>query len=202
LVCVLGIGFSVIALTAATAGAGLLYQDPDAYLSGAVRGFGDMLVTADMEYAVYYESAPQLGLDFDNLYIYAYQFYILPPSMMPVNLFTMGLLSPESAIDHEWYVHDQDPGSIAPSSVPGKVGPLSIHWEFNNPNVSQNQHSEILYYTSPYNPDVAKAVGSLGTASGYFPCPKVPEPGTGTLVLIAAFSFLFAGGVRRVLGKM
>jgi hypothetical protein len=209
---VLGVAALLAAVTATPADAGLLTQyDPNSQ-SGTVVGLSPQEVglewcfTADIEYAVYHESAAVLGLNFPGRYIYAYQLFNYADSTFPLDTFSMGLHGNEQ-IDHVGYL-DPNSDSCLPDGI-GDVGANSVIWQFNDSRppsstVSPGGHSAILYFTSPFGPGRASAtvVGWVGAnvpeSSG--PYSPVPEPATGSLMIIGAVAVLFAGVGRRVRG--
>jgi hypothetical protein len=216
--CPLGIAVLILALTAATASAGLLTYDDGTYLQGAARNFGDGFpLAADMEYAVYYETAPHLGLDYSGtgLYIYAYQFFVLPESYEEARVvyFNMGLADQNPGISNEGYIAAAlDPGytiSHEPEVIGWQSDAYCVSWAFGaidsgTTEVAPGEQSDIMYFTSPHSPAMDYgSLGGFGTADGDFPFPSpTPEPGTGSLMVLGAISLFLAGAVRRrVLGK-
>jgi hypothetical protein len=217
--CALGVGVLLIALTATSASGGLLLTDPNTLQSGAVNDIvGSMdldedgvldlyMFTADLEYAVYQESAPALSLSFPNLYIYAYQFFNHDESQDVLNAFSMGIAE-NQLVGNVGYVADPDPDytSIAPSSGVWNQGASSVKWQFSTLEVAPNEQSEILYFTSPFGPGRAYATlaGGMGVTvddPGSQPFSPIPEPSTAWLMSIGAVALLLANFIRQVYGR-
>ena len=218
--CALGVGALLIALMATTASGGFLLTDSNTLQSGAVNDIvGSMdldedgvpdwyMYTVDLEYAVYYESAPTLSLSFPDKYIYAYQFFNHEESEDNLNAFSMGV-DGDQLVGNVGYVADPDPdyASIAASSGIWNLGANSVVWQFSSPEVAPNEQSEILYFTSPFGPGRAYATltGGMGVTiddPGSQPFSPISEPSTMGLMSIGAIAFLLANAIRRVYNKV
>ncbi|MBN2581376.1 MAG: hypothetical protein JXB10_20510 [Pirellulales bacterium] len=192
----MSLGISVLVLTAVSADAGFLLTDPEAEIQGVKSIFG----MADVEYAVYDESAPDLNLNFEDSYIYAFQIFNSPYGM-PIQSFNMGILVPDPGINVIDFVADPlDTGgiSVIPTACE-RASSQSLRWLFNSPNIDCPGQSKILFYTSPHGPD-GETVGSIDFGNEMFPCPSVPEPGTGTLVILGVISLFLVRAARRTRG--
>jgi hypothetical protein len=214
-VCLSSVAILLSCVFGTTASAGFLTTDPTALTKGSSQISGSdtidditLSLTADVDYAVYYQSASGLGLNFPGRYIYAYQFYVEPDlSTELVNLFSMGVKKGNFDIADAGFVLDPSPiaGDVYHSPdlpVSGwNPGAKSVLWHFEGTpsganSVLPGEHSEILFFTSPNAPvtDTGTLAGGE-TATGMFPSP-VPEPATGILVLIGA-AFFAATAVGR-----
>jgi hypothetical protein len=206
--CLLVAGALFLMVPGATAG--LLLTDPDTINHGAAPNLGEFLdlgddyiigFKADLEYAVYYGSAPSLGLTdplYANKYIYAYQFLNHAESYDPINQFSVGVLG-DMQISNEGYMSGS---GIAPSHWDWTLSSSnSIVGEFKTPEVAPGQHSAIFYFASPFGPGQHSAsfVGGIGTTTDVF-SPVVPEPAA-ILMLIGAMAFFLAPLARQRYNK-
>jgi hypothetical protein len=201
----------LIAATGVPAEAGLLLLNDPNSQHGAVVGLAPAedpsFFAADIEYAVYRDSAAALNLRFPGLYIYAYQLFNYADSTFPLDTFSMGVNGNQQVANVGYC--DPTGGSRLPDGLgEWSLGANSVLWEFNDNHppssmVYPGGHSAILYFTSPFGPGRASAtvVGGLGADVGESngPFSPIPEPATGGLLLVGAAALLAAAGARRMM---
>jgi hypothetical protein len=205
-ICAIGAAALLVVVTAPLADAGLLTQyDPNSQY-GTIQGItpegAEWAFTADLEYAVYHNSATALGLNFPGQYIYAYQLFN-DDGCYPLELFSLGLHTNHSVANVGFI--DPTGDSYLPDG-PGSPDAFSVIWQFNDDDppsqrVAAGGHSAIMYFTSPSAPGRASCsvVGGLGAdvpeASG--PFSPAPEPTTGGLLAAGAIALFFARVAKR-----
>jgi hypothetical protein len=183
--------------------AGLLSGDPNAEQSGGIS-FSKNTLSGILEYAVY---APgNFNTSFDgadpsggNDYVYAYQI-IGGASTESIKELTVGLNGNESPASPGYVISPSNvspnmPGGLNPCQLVGGGAPpkyTSCAWDFVVTKVKSGQSSKVLFFTSPYGPemDSASIHGSLNASTMSVPSP-VPEPGT-LLLSLTAFGGIVA----------
>jgi hypothetical protein len=189
---------------------GFLVNDTTALDRGKIEGLvGDMgLITAKIEYAVYYQTA--FGQTFPGRYIYAYQIFNDASSGtydQSLRDFTVGLDGDEQVANLGYFA---DPTSPPPSPVPKPPSTWSNQgtsalWVFGWPTdqgVLPSGRSQIVYYTSPFPPERANSqvtsewdtVTTPTPGSGATdlrPFSPVPEPPTWGLLAVGLIFLLF-----------
>jgi hypothetical protein len=218
--CAMGLAVLILVTAAATANAGLLatdstYEHGVAHLAPALDWdeppdgiIDDWPYVADLEYAVYKDSAPSLGLSgpsYAGKYIYAYQLFNLSNGItddgMPLVSLNVGVYGSQDMVEQVGYVPDSS--AVAPLAPYGTWSPgaQSVMWyfgEFLGDGVQPGEHSTIVYFVSPNRPGTDNA-----TVTGVYPdtvggvLSPTPEPATGVLMIIGAVFFIFVGPVRR-----
>jgi len=230
LVFISGMGFLLIAVMGPRVNADLLskytsnfYQD---YYGGIDNLYGNTYgddgfffhaFTADLEYAVCYQSA--FGKTFPNRYIYAYQIvnhaegdgdpfdsnnWNSDDSYAEINYFSIATTgNPLISYEDEsgmYYVHDSG-NALAGWSWNGNS--MDADFFSNSQWIMPGEHSAIIYFTSPYGPtrDHATMTGGAGSNMddpSVQPFTPIPEPATVVLTLIGAMALFLANAVRRI----
>jgi hypothetical protein len=164
-------------------------------------------LSASVDYAVYAPGRFQqtfgtTALSDSSDYVYAYQIYN-GPGQISVQTFTVGLADfgahpQDKQVANIGYVPNlSDSSSVAPPAgsynfQPGTVPETSALWNFSPVNnLPAGDHSDVLFYTSPYPPELDSSTiqSSLPIIQESLPSPA-PEPGTGLLLSVAAVSLL------------
>jgi hypothetical protein len=209
----------LLGFASSAAWAGPLPTDPAAI--PAAQGFAvfsganpsaSHTIHAKVEYAVYapgtFSGSAALGLPADisggSQYIYAYEIFNdgndANVSLLSVGLFAGAVANNATLISHI-------PGSPEAGTVPdvSSFNPATIapktnaRWSFNSPKLAIGDHSDILIFASPYQPQwkVSSMTGGFTTgASAVLPSP-IPEPGTFILSAMAVACLVAARGLRR-----
>jgi hypothetical protein len=169
-------------------------------------------IHATVEYAVYapgtFSGSAALGLPADisggSQYIYAYEIFN-DGNDANVTLLSVGLFAGAVANNATLITHlpgTPEAGTAPNNSLfnPAAIGPKSnARWTFNSPNLAIGDHSDILIFASPYQPQwkVSSITGGFTTgASAILPSP-IPEPGTFVLSAMAVACLVAARGLRR-----
>ncbi|MGA2797285.1 MAG: hypothetical protein ABSE63_06900, partial [Thermoguttaceae bacterium] len=164
--CAWGIGALLIFAMTATASAGILMTDTSdqPITHGSITDVGEYYIDPDdpddtyglqanLEYAVYYGSAPTIGLtdpDFLGKYIYAYEIFNQDISTVNINAFSLGTHGYQG-IANVSSVFDPDPFYTSHTPLGGEVIAdfKSVKWSFYNGTDSDEilpgDQSNILY---------------------------------------------------------
>jgi hypothetical protein len=210
-------------LLSATATAGPLPTDPNAYLQGSAlmsNTLGSNVLKSEVEYGVYapgqFSASVALGNPVDpsggTAFVYAYEIFddSNGGNALVLNL-SVGIdyLHRPTAIPVGW--PSNQVGHVAGPDGPG-VGPAlsqflptisdpkhNIKWTYTTTQIHPGEHSDILIYTSPFHAHMflSSMTGGSGTiASNNLPSP-VPEPATAVLAVVAVICLLAAKCARR-----
>jgi hypothetical protein len=220
-------GIVLLALMGPTATAGTLLTIPGACsgyqggvygVAGYIAEFDYTSYTADLNFAVFKDSVPTLGLSFPGRYIYTYQLFNWDSSNDSITTFDLGLYATEISRDGINRANVYGPDGTMPSdyvagsvSDPTPTDPTSrswstisvtdnsLHWNFDtfSTSVMPGEQSDILYFVSPYSPYLSNASFSAAAAVNMENIP-VPEPATGMMAIFGGIGLILAVGVRRV----
>ena len=218
----------VFLMMVGSAHAGALPTDPKAMgawqgsvTMSQVSGSNELL--AEVEFAVYapgqFSTSTALGLPADPSggadYVYAYEVFNDGPNGSNVTVQTLtinvdypnfpnAIPIPGSFVSN---VAGLDPPGLAPHLsrfVPASGQPKhSVVWNYDSVsgllNPSPAQHSDILYFASPWAPHfVLSSIGGGVSTGATQPLPSpIPEPATGALAMIATICLLAANIARR-----
>jgi hypothetical protein len=149
------------------------YQGSSPFSAGGV-------LNGYVDYAVFAPGQYDGTVSFNNLYVYAYQVFSNPSSMVSIDYFSVGL---KSGISVPTVMYD----SAADYAVPGGniptlslLMPQQVLYLFQSDSISATEYSRTLLFTSNIGPGMAEGVVSAGFAGGAImalPSP-VPEPAT------------------------
>lgn len=208
------VGF-VLVLLAGSALAGPLPTDPNALSAWqGSKVITSSKITATVEYAVYAPgqfsasaalnnpSDPSLGSD----YVYAYE---IIAGAQAVKDLTVGITAggvPAASTNIGNYSFNPEFG-LPPTSqgfilqtVPPPTKVSNAKWTNAGPlNLWQNTHSDILYFTSPFAPQLfisSISGGSTAIATNQLPSP-IPEPSTAILAATGLVAMLLVRRLRK-----
>lgn len=204
-------GVLSLCVVAGTAAAGPLNGHADALpgWTGALSGqytSGQTVLSVILDYAVFGPGDyPGQVPGWDTEYVYAYQVFNQPASTVALTFLSVGLEAGSAAGnpgDDPSVVAGVPgaPGGIAPDLA--SIGTSSARWGwgfgmFPSPEVGVNEHSTVLVFTSPNEPQyqpTTLADGGVPVPIGLAPSP-MPEPVTMTLISLGGI--LLVGRRRR-----
>jgi hypothetical protein len=211
----LPVTFLAVFAISAPACAGMLSTDIHAMQRGSVPFYDDYQAPAifdgTLDYAVYspgssFNDTFGAGADPSNgtRYVYAYQI-ISTSSTDPIKLMTVGLAAGASPADPGYVASSSGTspnGGSNPSSLIGSGTPPvynSSSWKFLVTKIEPGQSSKVLYFTSPYGPEmdsVSLQGAAISAWTGSVPSP-VPEPASIFYLLACGGVFLVYRVLRR-----
>jgi len=202
-------GVAFLAGPVATAQAGPLPLDPNG-MGGVFQGIqvfqnkgGPVTLTVDVEYAVYApgDFTKSFGAGSDpsggTQYVYAYEAFNInvPPNPRSLAILTVGLQQGAQAQSIQYLpVIYGNFGLLPVNSSFGGTPPNAARWDYTGlgTTIPVGQNSQILLFTSPYNPTLLTSSvsgGGLG-ASNILPSP-IPEPASWALLGIGSAMLLY-----------
>ena len=199
--------FVVAMLLASNAAGGVLAGDPNGIAGwqgtqtfDTVNIYAVTYYTADIDYCVYEPGqftetfTPESGHEPDSShYVYAYQIVQITSAYGGyVNRFSVGLNGGDEEEAGIWYIPAS--GDVDPSN--SAFAPFTAGWDF-DPAVYVGETSAVLYFSSPFGPelDTASVTGYFSTGDTQMMPSPMPEPGT--LALLAVGFAAICGARRR-----
>jgi hypothetical protein len=220
-----GIALLALLLLATTANAADLLSDYPGYEQGGKASnllgnvysgtdFAFHAFTADLEYAVYHNSA--FGQSFDGEYVYAYQLFNHGQGDWDLDFFDETSQNSLYSL-HGFTVALYGYPQIDAVGVVSGTGVAPTTWMFNGspsdpinsmdavftaPEIDPGMNSAIFYFTSPVGPEKAHAALTGGgdvniDDPARQPFTPVPEPAMGGLAIIGGIALLLGAARRR-----